>query len=157
MSADRSFQIKKKKGMGGDSLLPDVKVGDDRAGFELSVDRGRRLIRLRMWGMWDLSIGEQFRTNVLRYGHGLEGAPWSILADSRGFVAQSAAIAEIRRDVMTRIVPMGCRKIAALVEQAVYAMQFKRIANESHVGSAVFHDEDAAIAWAIDRRDPLPQ
>ncbi len=72
-------------------------------------------------------------------------------------MAQSAAISEIRKDVMTKIVPMGCKKIAALVEQAVYAMQFKRIANESHVGSAVFHDEEAAVAWAIDRRDVLPE
>lgn len=133
--------------------MPDVAAGDERAGFELSVDRARRLIRLRMWGMWDLSVGEQFRSSVLRYARGLEGAPWSILADSREFVAQSAAISEIRRDVMTKIVPMGCHKIGALVEQAVYAMQFKRIANESHVGSAVFHDEDAAIAWVTDRKD----
>jgi hypothetical protein len=156
MSTDRTLQTKRRK-TGSDAQLPDVRVGDDRGGFELSVDRTRRLIRLRMWGMWDLSVGEQFRTNVLRYGHGLEGAPWSIIADSRAFVAQSAAIAEIRKDVMTRIVPMGCRKIAALVEQAVYAMQFKRIANESHVGSAVFHDEEAAIVWAMDRREPMPQ
>jgi hypothetical protein len=156
MSADRSFQAKKRRG-GLDPSLPDVKVGTDRAGFELSVDRPKRLIRLRMWGMWDLSIGEQFRTNVLAYGRGLEGAPWSILADSREFVAQSAAIAEIRKDVMMKILPMGCQKIAALVEQTVYAMQFKRIANESHVGSGVFHDEAAALAWVTDLKGSLPQ
>jgi hypothetical protein len=110
-----------------------------------------------MWGLWDLPVGEQFRTAVLKFGRGLEGSSWGILADSRDYVAQSAPIAEIRKDVMQRIVPMGCKRIAALVEQAVYSMQFKRIANESHVGSAVFHDEEAAINWVSDHRHALPE
>jgi hypothetical protein len=80
-----------------------------------------------------------------------------MLADAREFVAQSAAVTEFRKEVMTKSLAMGCTKIAALVGQTVHGMQFKRIANESHVGSAVFSDEAAALAWVSDYDDPVHQ
>ena len=127
-----------------------VSVGDKSAGFELTMDKPKRLIRLRMWGLWSLSVAEEFRSAVLRYGRVLQGEPWYILADSREYMAQSSAIADIRKDVMARILTMGCQRIAALAAQTAYKMQFKRIANESHVASAVFHNEAEALAWIFD-------
>src|SRR5580698_7796119 len=156
MSGERSTQ-KARKPTVTTAQLPDVRVGDDRHGFELTLDRPRRLLRLRMWGLWDIETGEQFRTHTLRHGRGLMGAPWAMLADAREFVAQSAAVTEFRKEVMTKSLAMGCTKIAALVGQTVHGMQFKRIANESHVGSAVFSDEAAALAWVSDYDDPVHQ
>jgi len=149
MSGERST-LRARKPTVGSAHTPDVRVGDDRHGFELTLDRPRRLLRLRMWGLWDVEIGEQFRTHTLRHGRGLMGAPWAMVADAREFVAQSAAVTEIRKETMTKCLSMGCTKIAALVGQTVHGMQFKRIANESHVGSAVFSDETAALAWVAD-------
>jgi len=100
-----------------------------------------------MWGFWRLDIAEEFRSAVLKYGCTLR-RPWAIVADTREFVAQSAPVTEIRKDVMQRILPLGCTRVAALGEHAVHSMQFKRIAGESHMDAAVFHDEAAALAWA---------
>lgn len=124
-----------------------VRVGDEHSGFEMSVDSSRRLLRIRMWGLWDESTGEQFRNSALGLGATFKGASWSMFADARNFVAQSAAVTEYRKQVMLRSVAMGCKKIAAVVTQAAHGMQFKRIANESQVGSATFQDEASAMAW----------
>jgi hypothetical protein len=132
----------------------DVTVGDEKAGFEVYVDRPRRVVRLRMWGFWDAAIGEQFHTVMLRFAKGLDGRTWGILADSRQYPAQTAKVAEVRKDVMKRIAPMGCKRIGALVTQAVYSMQFTRIATESHVASKTFHDEAAALDWVADHDNP---
>jgi hypothetical protein len=43
---------------------------------------------------------------------------------------------------MQRVLDIGCSKVAALGEHAVHSMQIKRIAGESHMKAAVFHDEE---------------
>jgi hypothetical protein len=126
---------------------PDLTSGDERGGFEVTVDKSGRILRLRMWGLWDEVIAERFRSGTLKCASSLTGAPWAILADASQFVAQSAAVTQKRKEVMVRAIPMGCTRIAAVVGQAVHSMQFTRIANESHVSSAVFKDEETAVEW----------
>jgi hypothetical protein len=100
-----------------------------------------------MWGLWRLEVAEEFRSAVLKYGRTLQH-PWAIVADTREFAAQSAPVTAIRKDAMQRVQPLGCTRVAALGEHAVHLMQFKRIAGESQMDAAVFHDEAAALAWA---------
>ena len=78
-----------------------------------------------------------------------------MLADARDFLVQSEVVTEFRKEVMTKSLALGCKKIAAIVGQAIHGMQFKRIANESHIGSAIFHDESAALAWIFDDRSTV--
>lgn len=137
-----------RRGLGGSK--PDLTSGDERAGFDVTVDRSARILRLRMWGLWDEALAERFRSGTLKCASTLTGAPWAILADASQFVAQSAVVTQKRKEVMVKAIPMGCTKIAAIVGQAVHRMQFTRIANESHVSSAVFKDEVTAVAWIIE-------
>jgi hypothetical protein len=99
-----------------------------------------------MWGLWAVQVAEEFRTAVQKHGRSL-ASPFGILADTREFPAQAAGVTEIRKDTMDRMLKAGCSKVAALGEHAVHSMQFKRIASESHMNAAVFHDEDSALAW----------
>jgi isocitrate dehydrogenase kinase/phosphatase len=99
-----------------------------------------------MWGLWDLAVAEEFRGAVLKHARVLR-SPWGVLADTREFTAQSVAVTEIRKDVMQRVLQVGCNRVASLGEHAVHSMQFKRIAGESHMNAAVFHDEETALAW----------
>jgi hypothetical protein len=140
-----------RSGKEGPMPAAEEKGGDQRAGFELAVDKPRRVVRLRLWGFWDLPIAEEFRRAIFKTARGLEGASWGVVADSREFLAQTAVVSDIREKIMERLLPMGCTRIGAIVEDApVYAMQFSRIASESQMGAAVFHDEDAALAWVSD-------
>lgn len=152
MSVGRVIQRNKRTPSPGGVQEPDVMVGDEHHGFEMSVDRPKRLLRIRMWGLWDEPTGEQFVKAALTFARGLEGAPWYMLADATRFMAQSTAVTELRKQLMVKILSMGCQKVAAVVSQAVHGMQFKRIANESHIGGATFPDEESAMAWLSDRR-----
>lgn len=131
-----------------------MRGGDANHGFELYADKGKRLLKMRLWGLWDHQIGAQFRDGVVKLGRELKlesrGGPWCILADSRTFVAQSNEITNIRKDAMREATGLGCSRIAAVVDAAVYTMQFRRITNESHVTSAVFADEAAALHWLLE-------
>jgi hypothetical protein len=131
-------------------VKPDLKAGDERGGFEVTVHKSARILRVRMWGLWDQDLGEQFRSGALKLARNLGRAPWAILADASHFVAQSAEVTQKRKDVMVGAIPLGCTRIAAIVGQAVHSMQFTRIAHESHVASAVFKDEATAVAWIED-------
>lgn len=51
---------------------------------------------------------------------------------------------------MVQVAALGCAKIAAIVNAAVYSIQFKRIASESKIASSVFKDEPAALRWLLD-------
>jgi hypothetical protein len=146
MSAERSTNGKQKP-VAPVSPPLNVKGGDERQGFEMAVDRARRLLRMRMWGFWEGPTGELFMAAALLFARGLAGAPWCVLADTREYMAQSERVTELRKQTMIGCSSMGCTKIAAIVSGAAYLMQFKRIANESQVGSATFQDEASAMAW----------
>jgi hypothetical protein len=123
--------------------------GDEHGGFEVEVevDRIQCLVRMRLWGVWQLPLAEEFYAAASELATAFAGRRWAIIADSRDFAAQSPDVARLRQEGMKKVRASGCDKIAAIADKVVYAMQFKRIAEESHVGSAVFHDEESALAW----------
>ena len=123
------------------------RAGDEHHGFELTLDKSGHLVHMLFWGMWDLPIAEAFRYGLLNLGRQFAGEPWGILVDSRRFMAQSPEVTQIRQEVMTAIGLIGCKRIAAVVEAPVYAMQFRRISASSHMKSQVFADEKSALVW----------
>ncbi len=127
--------------------------GDARGGFEIVVDRVGRLVHMRLWGVWHLPLAEEFYATVGgELARVFGGKPWAIIADSRLFGAQSQDVSRLRQEAMSKARDAGCDRIAAIADKVVYAMQFKRIAEESHVGSAVFQDEEMALAWIREGR-----
>jgi hypothetical protein len=122
-------------------------AGDQRGGFEIVVDRVGRLVHMKLWGVWHLPVAEEFHSAVDDIARPFAGKSWAIIADSRLFGAQSPDVSRLRQEAMSKARDAGCGKIAAIADKVVYAMQFKRIAEESHVGSAVFQDEESALAW----------
>jgi hypothetical protein len=114
------------------------------------------MLRLRLWGLWDVATGVLFREGVVKFANELrreaQGAPWGILVDSRKFMAQSPEVTDLRKRAMVQVAALGCKKIAALVDAAVYSIQFKRIAKESNIASSVFTDESSALEWLRETR-----
>jgi hypothetical protein len=135
-----------------------ITFGDEHAGFEATLDKPHRLVRLRLWGHWTMPIAEEFSSTVFRFADELKGHKWSILTDSRKFGAQAPTVAQLRQQMMARVHTQGCVKIAAIApQQAVYAMQFRRISDESHMESGIFYDETSALAWLSDEEEPFPR
>lgn len=123
------------------------RAGDEQRGFEVVLDRIGRMIRVKLWGFWEIPMAEAFSSSVVEFGEELRRTSWSALVDSRLFVAQTQRVTEIRQEAMNKLKGLGCTRIAAVTSAAVYTMQFKRIATESHVESAVFNDTQTALEW----------
>ena len=135
-----------------------IRGGNDReGGFELTFDRGNRLLRMRLWGLWSSTIAVEFEQGVIKLGRALQGArraPWSILADSRQFKAQSQEVTDRRKKAMAQAAALGCSQIASIVGNAVHTMQFRRIASEAHMPCASFEDESTAMQWLFEQEPP---
>jgi hypothetical protein len=140
-----------RKGRSG-GVLRRVEGSDARGGWEIVVDKTGRLVHLKLRGVWHLQLAQEFCAKVLEFGRAFGGRPWSIVADSTQFGAQSPDVARLRQETMSKVKALGCDKIAAVVSTVIYAMQFKRITEESHVGGAVFQDEESAMAWIHEER-----
>jgi hypothetical protein len=121
--------------------------GDERGGWEVAVDKVDRLVHVKLHGVWRLAVAQEFCTTVLETARAFGGKPWAIIADSTHFGAQAPEISRLRQETMAKLKGLGCEKIAAVVSTVIYSMQFKRITEESHVGGAVFNDEQAALDW----------
>jgi hypothetical protein len=139
-----------------EASAPPVRYGDARGGFEIFVDASDRTVHMKLRGIWDIATAEAFCSTIRGIGKGLSARPWAILADSREFSAQSPDVARLRQETMTKLRALRCEKIAVVAASAVYAMQFKRISVDSHVGGGVFPDEKSALEWIRRGRDEGP-
>jgi hypothetical protein len=123
--------------------------GNEVEGFFLHLDEPKRLIHMRLWGLWQLATAEQFLSNVVALAERLRGSPWGMLIDGRRFLTQSPKITEIREAAMHRVASLGCTSMANVVTSASYQMQFSRIAAASHIRAQVFLDEITAREWLV--------
>jgi hypothetical protein len=120
--------------------------GDEHHGYALSLQPANHIMRVRLWGLWKYEMCAQFRRAILRLGRRLD-PPWAVLCDSREYPTQGAAVTRLRATTMDELASIGCARIAAIVQTAVYSMQFQRIAGESRLDHAVFEDEASASRW----------
>jgi serine/threonine-protein kinase len=121
--------------------------GDERAGFWIGADTRGRMMRLELWGLWDVSMANAFRAQCLRVLSALEGAPWVGLASHVRMPPQSDAVRAIQRETMTMGWRAGMTRAAVLVTSAVGRLQVKRITGESGAPMRLFSDEREARAW----------
>ena len=150
MSTRGTIEAERRGRSGG--VLRRLEGGDPRGGWEIVVDKTDRLVHVKLRGVWHLQVAQEFCTKVLEIGRSFAGKSWSIIADSTHFGAQSPDVSRLRQETMSKLKGLGCDKIAAVVSTVIYAMQFKRITEESHVGGAVFQDEESAMSWVYEGR-----
>jgi hypothetical protein len=127
----------------------EARHGDDVEGFFLHLDEPKRLLHMRLWGLWETETAEVFVAHILEFADRLRGSPWGILIDGRRFVAQSPKITEMREATMRKVAGLGCTRMANVVTSAAYQMQFNRITAASHIQAQVFLDEIAAREWLV--------
>jgi hypothetical protein len=126
--------------------------GTDRGGFEIAIDKIEAVVHMKLWGVWQPDVAREFHARVTDAGGQFKGRDWAIIADSSRFGPQSQEVARLRGETMAAARSLGCGKIASIGSSVVHAMQFKRISEESHVGSGVFGDEKAALGWIHEQR-----
>jgi hypothetical protein len=121
--------------------------GDSAHGWTIALDPIARIVRARLWGLWTPAIAQAYLLTFREVSNLLKDAPWCILADSRGFMAQAPEIADIRQKSMAEVGKLNCIRIASIAKSAAYAMQFNRIGTASHMQTQAFLDEVTAKEW----------
>jgi len=123
--------------------------GDEAAGYEVRIDRARRLLRFDFWGYWQLGLGTSYRDTCIAAMRMLSpGGPWSVLANISRYPAQKPEVAKCHADTMVVAGPLGMVRAANLVDNTLSQMQIRRLSRESGLPEfAFFQDEATALAW----------
>lgn len=94
-----------------------------------------------------MTMAKSFVEAVKQLGGELGPLPWTSLVDARKFVIQDPEIEPHRLESLRVAASLGCKRMATVVGSAVYALQFKRLAERGQVVSQTFEYAYAAVSW----------
>lgn len=117
-------------------------------GCEFRVDREKRLLTFRLWGLWDeqalSTFQEAFRENLETLGPG----PFRVYVDLSEFPPQRSDIGKGAQEMMALATRSGMTKAAHLVGKAMTELQVKRLAAEVNAPEfRFFKTEKEALNW----------
>jgi hypothetical protein len=117
-------------------------------GCEFRVDREKRLLTFRLWGLWDeqtvSAFQDGFRENLETLGPG----PFCVYVDVSEFPPQRADIGKGGQKMMALATKSGMTKAAHLVGKAMTELQIKRLAAEVNAPEfRFFKTEKEALDW----------
>ena len=129
-------------------------MGSDQkanAGSEFWLDEERRLLRIKLWGMWkqaDLEAFQRgFREQLKKLGRG----PFCVYADISECPPQNPEIADGCQQMMVSARQAGMTRAANIVHHATTKLQIKRMSNEAHTSNfRFFNSEKEAMAWLLE-------
>ena len=128
--------------------------GDERAGFDVQIEHGQRLIVMGAWGFWSMPLAQECIKALLDSYKALHaaGRPWYFLADHRNFPAQAVDVqAEISTTVRDAI-KLGMKRSASVLDSTITKLQIRRLTGASGLPMdvfAFFTSEDQARKWVL--------
>jgi hypothetical protein len=124
--------------------------GNEAAGYEVSVDTTKRVLRLDCWGLWSLALAESYAKSMNAAYDKLRGRPWYVLAIIAKFPAQRQEVAEIHGALMASAAAAGMKRAASVVDSSMTQMQIKRLAEESRMPELAFYKSEAdGLRWLL--------
>lgn len=125
--------------------------GNPQVGFEVSYDSTRRILYLRMWGLWDEPLAIRYRDTVLSAMKPLSPArPSFVLADLSRYPTQKPAVQKYHSELMGKSAAHGITRSANLVAGTLTSMQIRRLSQESGIAEfSFFQDEEKAVKWLL--------
>lgn len=124
--------------------------GDANAGFEVRIDRAKRILRFDFWGFWDEALGKLYRDSCLTAMRELHasGEAWHVLANLSRYPAQKPEVQKCHADTMVAGPQLGMKRAANLVANTLSQMQIRRLSQESGIPEFSFFKVEAeAIEW----------
>ncbi|MEO5730583.1 MAG: hypothetical protein ABI134_27630 [Byssovorax sp.] len=128
--------------------------GDERAGFDIQMEPGRRLMVLRAWGFWSMPLAKECSKALLESYRELHttGLPWYFLVDHSRFPAQAV---EIQAEISTTVrdaIRLGMKRSASVLDSTVTKLQIRRLTGVSGLPMdvfAFFTQESQARKWLL--------
>ena len=119
-------------------------------GSEFTLDSIKRILKFRLWGLWDSehikAFQEDLQANMAKLGPG----PFVVYVDITEFPPQRPDIAKGAQEMMALAAKKGCLKNAHLVNKTMTELQVKRLSDE--VGAPnfrFFRTEKEAMDWLL--------
>ncbi len=119
-------------------------------GFEVRADLKLGILRLRVWGFWDIEDGQAYWAQFKHEADLLIGKPWHVLADISQFPAQRPDVNAYVEKTMLYARSNGMVRASNLVSSALSRMQIARLSAESGLPAyTFFQSEEAAVKWLL--------
>ena len=123
-----------------------------KKGSEFSLDTTRRILKFKLWGLWDeehlKTFQEGVKANLAQLGPG----PFAVYVDIIEYPPQHPNISKGAQEMMALAVRTGMRKAAHLVNKNMTELQVKRLADE--IGAQnfrFFRTEKEAMDWLLEK------
>lgn len=126
--------------------------------FTVRADPGTGILRLKVWGFWDVAEGKAYLEEFRRVASNLlEGRTnagskrrWYVLADISEFPAQKPEVNVFVEQTMAYATANGMLKAANLVSSALTRMQIGRLSADMGLPEFSFFTSEAeAVAWLL--------
>jgi hypothetical protein len=119
--------------------------------FEVTVDRINALVEIVVEGQILVQEMERLLSALKAVLASLQGRGILIRADVRGLRPVAPEVGERLRRGLDQAMGIGVRRIAAIVESELVALQLQRLARESGAERALrcFRDEAPAVEWLL--------
>lgn len=117
--------------------------------YELSLDISARLLRIRLWGYWDMATTGRYRNDMgafLRKARSL-GGHFRSFVDLVDYEVQSAEVTAAHQDFLVSLNDLASERTAILVSRTLMKLQAKRITSTRT--TRVFDNDAEAIAWLL--------
>jgi len=120
-------------------------------GFEVYADYSKSILRLRVWGFWDIEDGKAYWEEFKRVAESLVGKKWYVLADISQFPAQRPDVNAFVEKTMVFARSHGMVRASNLVSSALSRMQIARLSGETGLPAyTFFQSEEEAIRWLLE-------
>ncbi len=126
-----------------------------KKGFLVSVDETTKVVRVDVWGFWDVKDGQAYWQEFERKTKALLGNPWYVLANISHFPPQKPEVSVFVEKTMTHALENGLVRAANLVSSALGRMQIQRLSVESGLPLySFFTAEGEALRWLLTGSGP---
>ncbi|TKD10120.1 serine/threonine protein kinase [Polyangium fumosum] len=121
-----------------------------KKGFLVTVDGATNVVRVDVWGFWDVGDGKGYWEEFERKTKPLLGNPWYVLANISNFPPQKPDVSAFVEKTMTHARENGLVRAANLVSSALGRMQIQRLSVETGLPLYSFFTTEAeALRWLL--------
>ncbi len=125
-------------------------AGEAGKGFEIVLDPDMRILRVRVWGLWDNSFMQKYENafNEKAEELQLDGNGWSALVDMSALCSHSDEIQEEFCQQFAAAAELGMNKLACIGQGSVPPLQFNRLFLSHAIKTCLFAaSEEEAFQW----------
>jgi len=127
-------------------------MAKSKRGFEISLDHARNIVKVRIWGFWDVELARKFEKEFKEKVTAVKtsGKDWYILMDLIASLTQSQEVQKIISKGLTFLKDQRPKKRAILADKSIILFQAETLAQDTYPQIySYFQAEDNAIRWLL--------